>query len=199
MVSDERALAVRLASTEDDALARTFADRGVAAPRRPGTTSSTPPPGCWIRHPSSARSHGSPARRSSPSLAALDGASLPASELAVLRPLALVGDDGAPFGAVAARVRTASIARPDAFVTEPRRSARRRGRTTRTPPLRPSAPSRPSAHWPTCCSPACTRRCRARAPVRSARSIGVDSRMPEPSRRRTTSTTWSPPPPPPTS
>ena len=51
--------------------------------------------------------------------AALDGASLPASELAVLRPLALVGDDGAPFGAVAARVRTASIARPDAFVTEP--------------------------------------------------------------------------------
>ncbi len=118
MVSDERALAVRLASTEDDALARTFADRGVAA--------SAP----WHDFFDAAAGMLDPAsveravarlpRTSLVALfAALDGASLPASELAVLRPLALVGDDGAPFGAVAARVRTASIARPDAFVTEP--------------------------------------------------------------------------------
>ena len=118
MVSDERALAVRLASTEDDALARTFADRGVAA--------SAP----WHDFFDAAAGMLDPAsveravarlpRTSLVALfAALDGASLPASELAVLRPLALVGDDGAPFGAVAARVRAASIARPDAFVTEP--------------------------------------------------------------------------------
>ncbi len=44
MVSDERALAIRLAATDDDALARTFAARGVTASRRRGTTSSTPPP-----------------------------------------------------------------------------------------------------------------------------------------------------------
>ena len=118
MVSDERALAVRLASTE-----RRRPRPDVRGPRcrrfrRPGTTSSTPLPGCWIRRPSSARSHGSPARRSSP--CSPPSTALPCrSELAVLRPLALVGDDGAPFGAVAARVRTASIARPDAFVTEP--------------------------------------------------------------------------------
>ena len=118
MVSDERALAVRLASTEDDALARTFAERGVAA--------SAP----WHDFFDAAAGMLDPAsveravarlpRTSLVALfAALDGASLPASELAVLRPLALVGDDGAPFGAVATRVRAASIARPDAFVAEP--------------------------------------------------------------------------------
>ena len=118
MVSDERALAVRLASTENDALARTFADRGVAA--------SAP----WHDFFDAAAGMLDPAsveravarlpRTSLVALfAALDGAPLAASELAVLRPLALVGDDGAPFGAVAARVRAASIARPDAFVAEP--------------------------------------------------------------------------------
>ena len=118
MVSDERALAVRLASTEDDALARTFAERGVAA--------SAP----WHDFFDAAAGMLDPAsveravarlpRTSLVALfAALDGASLPASELAALRPLALVGDDGAPFGAVATRVRAASIARPDAFVAEP--------------------------------------------------------------------------------
>src|SRR6187402_1588504 len=114
MVSDERALAVRLASTENDALARTFADRGV--------TASAP----WHDFFDAAAGMLDPAsveravaRLPRTSLVALFAAPLAASELAVLRPLALVGDDGAPFGAVAARVRAASIARPDAFVAEP--------------------------------------------------------------------------------
>ena len=119
MVSDERALAVRLASTEDDALARTFAERGVAASaalarllrRRCRDAGS----GVRRARGRTAPPHVARRPRSPPSTAR----PCAASELAVLRPLALVGDDGAPYGAVAARVRTASIARPDAFVTEP--------------------------------------------------------------------------------
>ena len=171
MVSDERALAVRLASTRR---------------RRPGPDLRRPRRrrlrpvarllrrrrrDCWIRHPSSARSRGCPARRSSPCSPRSTALACAASELAVLRPLALVGDDGAPFGAVAARVRAASIARPDAFVAEPP-APPVAAADDATPPLPPSAPSRPSARSPTCCSRACTRPCRAPAPVRSAPSIG---------------------------
>lgn len=118
MVSDERALAVRLASTDDDALARTFAERGVA------------PAAAWHDFFDAAAGMLDPvsveravARLPRTTLvalvAALDGAAIPAAELAVVQPLALAGEDGAPFGAVATRVRTASIARPDAFVAEP--------------------------------------------------------------------------------
>lgn len=118
MVSDERALAVRLASTDDDALARTFAERGVA------------PAAGWHDFFDAAAGMLDPAsvERAVARLprtvlvalaAALDGAPIAAPERAVLEPLALAGDDGAPFAAVAARVRTAAAARPDAFVAEP--------------------------------------------------------------------------------
>ena len=66
MVSDERALAVRLASTDDDALARTSPSAGSHRPPC-GTTSSTPPRACSIRHPSNVRWHASPHGHSSPS------------------------------------------------------------------------------------------------------------------------------------
>ncbi|CAN5568753.1 hypothetical protein BH10ACT5_BH10ACT5_05790 [soil metagenome] len=118
MVSDERALAVRLASIDDDALARTFAERGVA------------PAAAWHDFFDAAAGMLDPASvdRAVARLpritlvalaAALDGAPIPSSALAVLKPLALVGDDDAPFSTVATRVRAASIARPDAFVAEP--------------------------------------------------------------------------------
>jgi len=118
MVSDERALAVRLASTDDDALARTFAERGVA----PGAG--------WHDFFDAAAGMLDPAsveravarlpRTALVALAAaIEGAPIPDAELSVLRELALADDDGAPFGAVAARVRAASTARPDAFEPEP--------------------------------------------------------------------------------
>ena len=85
--ADERALAVRPASTDDDALARTFAERGVAA--------AAP----WHDFVDAAAGMLDPAsveravarlpRTSLVALfAALDGASLPASELAALRLIA---------------------------------------------------------------------------------------------------------------
>ena len=118
MVSDERALAVRLASTDDDALARTFAERGVS------------PAALWHDFFDAAAGMLDPAsveravarlpRTALVSLAAaLNGSVVDSAEAGVLRPLALVAEDGAPYGAVAARVRTLAAARPDAFVAEP--------------------------------------------------------------------------------
>ena len=169
MVSDERALAVRLASTDDDALARTFAERGVA----PGAG--------WHDFFDAAAGMLDPAsveravarlpRTALVALAAaLEGAPIPDAELSVLRELALADDDGAPFGAVAARVRAASTARPDAFEPEPPAPAVAPAQNTEPPP-RLSARSRRSALWPTSCSRACTPLCRAPARARSARSI----------------------------
>lgn len=118
MVSDERALAVRLASTDDDALARTFAERGVA------------PAAGWHDFFDAAAGMLDPAsveravarlpRTALVALAAaVEGAAVPAAERPVLQELALADDDGVPFGAVIARVRAASAARPDAFQPEP--------------------------------------------------------------------------------
>ncbi len=118
MVSDERALAVRLASTEDDALARTFAERGVS------------PAALWHDFFDAAAGMLDPAsveravarlpRTALVSLAAsLNGSVVDSAEVGVLRPLALVAEDGAPYAAVAARVRALAAARPDAFVAEP--------------------------------------------------------------------------------
>jgi hypothetical protein len=118
MVSDERALAVRLASTDDGVLARTFAERGVS------------PAASWHDFFDAAAGLLDPAsveravnrlpRTALVALAsALDGAALPAPERALLEALALADDDGGPFGAVLTRARAASTARPDAFVAEP--------------------------------------------------------------------------------
>jgi hypothetical protein len=118
MVSDERALAVRLASTDDGVLACTFAERGVA------------PAASWhdffdaaagLLDPASVERAVSRLPRTAlvALAAAVDGTPLPPTERALLESLALADDQGAPFGAVLTRVRAASTARPDAFVTEP--------------------------------------------------------------------------------
>jgi hypothetical protein len=118
MVSDERALAVRLASTDDDVLARTFAERGVA------------PAAGWHDFFDAAAGMLDPAsveravarlpRTALVALAAAaGGTAIPAAERPALQELALADDDGVPFGAVIARVRAASAARPDAFQPEP--------------------------------------------------------------------------------
>ena len=198
MVSDERALAVRLASTErrrprpDVRGPRCRRRRPLARllRRRRGTA------GSGIRR---ARGRTAPPHVARRPVAALDGASLPASELAVLRPLALVGDDGAPFGAVAARVRT-RIHRPSRRIRHrTARSARRRGerlrrrRRGRARLHDRRRAGRRAARGPAHAAVAHRHRCGQRD--RSASAHGCRS----PGRRRRTSTTWSPPPPPPTS
>ena len=193
MVSDERALAVRLASTErrrprpDVRGPRRRRLRPVARllRRRRGTAGSR------VRR--ARASHGSPARRSSP-------CSPPSTAPPCPHPSSRCCDPSRSSATTArrsARSRHACGRHPSPVPTHssPNRPLRPSSRrTTPTPPLRPSAPSRPSARWPTCCSRACTRPCRAPAPVRSAPSTGGDSRMPAPWGRWTTSTTWSPPP-----
>ena len=118
MVSDERALAVRLATTDDGALARTFAERGVA-PSAPWHDFFDAAAG--LLEPASVERAVSRLPRTTlvALAAALDGAALPSSHRELLTSLALTDEDGAPFGAVLARVRAASIAHPDAFVAEP--------------------------------------------------------------------------------
>ncbi|SFS17364.1 Helicase conserved C-terminal domain-containing protein [Microbacterium sp. cf046] len=117
MVSDERALAIRLATIDDDALARTFAQRGVI------------PSANWHDFFDAAAGLLDPAsveravarlpRSALVSLAAaVDGAPLAAADLEVLQPLALANDDAAPYGAVSARVRAVATTRPDAFEAE---------------------------------------------------------------------------------
>src|SRR5215207_3456526 len=107
MVSDERALAVRLAVTGDDALASLFAARAVT------------PSAAWHDFFDAAAALLDPAsvdraiarlpRSLLVSLAeAGRGAALPPADTAVLQPLALVDDSGAPFGTVLARVSAAS-------------------------------------------------------------------------------------------
>ncbi|GAA3213212.1 helicase-associated domain-containing protein [Microbacterium terregens] len=118
MVSDERALAIRLASTDDDALAHTFAERGVA------------PAANWHDFFDAAAGMLDPAsveravarlpRTALVSLAeALEGSAVDASDAELLQSLALVGDTAAPYAAVGARVRSLVAARPEAFVAEP--------------------------------------------------------------------------------
>ncbi|MCR2762514.1 helicase-associated domain-containing protein [Microbacterium sp. zg.B48] len=118
MVSDERALAIRLASTDDDALARTFAERGVAPAASwhdffdaaAGMLDSTSLERAIARLP----------RTALVSLAeALEGTPVDAHEEEPLKSLALVGENAVPYGAVTARVRALAAARPDAFVAEP--------------------------------------------------------------------------------
>lgn len=117
MASDERALASRLAATDDDALARTFAARAVstAAPWRDffdaaaGLLEAASIDRAIVRLP----------RTTLTALAAAaDGADLPERALQTLRPLALADDD-APYDAVIAQVRAARVAHPDAFAVEP--------------------------------------------------------------------------------
>jgi len=118
MVSDERALAVRLASTDDDTLARTFARRNVA------------PATLWrdffdaaaglLDAASIDRAVAHLPRTSLTALAAAaEGSAVAPAELDALRRLALVGDDGRLFSAVSARVRATMAAYPDAFAAEP--------------------------------------------------------------------------------
>ena len=173
MVSDERALAVRWLATE-----RRRPRPDVRRPRRRrfgrrGTTSSTPPPGCWIAASvDRALARLPPRRRSSALLAdARRRRTVAASELASSAACwRSLGDDGAPFGAVAG-TRAGGIHRRVPMPSSPSRprrpsstaddsdaAARRRARV-----------HAPSARSPTCCSPACTRRSRAPARARSAR------------------------------
>lgn len=118
MVSDERALAIRLASTDDNSLARTFADRGVASA---ASWHDFFDAAAALLDPASVeRAVARLPRTTLVALAAaLEGAPLDPADAAVLQPLALAGDDGAPYAAVAARVRAVSAARPDAFLPEP--------------------------------------------------------------------------------
>src|SRR5688500_15434297 len=118
MVSDERALAIRLASTDDDALARTFAERGVSAA---ASWHDFFDAAAALLDPASVER--AIARLPRPLLVALapalPGARVDDAALAVLHPLALAGDDGSPYAAVLARARAASIVHPDAFRPEP--------------------------------------------------------------------------------
>lgn len=118
MVSDERSLAIRLADSDDDALARTFAARGVA------------PTASWhdffdaaaalLEHTSVERAI---MRLPRTALVALSRAAAdpdtPAVDSPVLTDLALIADDGVPFAAVSDRIRTLEATRPDAFVADP--------------------------------------------------------------------------------
>ena len=118
MVSDERALATRLASTDDDALARTFAGRGVSAA---ASWHDFFDAAAALLDPASVER--AVARLPRTALIALaatpDGARVDDAALAVLLPLALAGEDGAPYAEVLARVRAAAIVHPHAFVPEP--------------------------------------------------------------------------------
>lgn len=117
MASDERALAVRLASIDDGALARTFDERGVAA-AAPWHDFFDAAAGL-LDAASVERAVNRLPRTSLVALAAAsEGVALPAAERSLLTSLALADEDGAPFGAVLARVRAASAAQPDAFVAE---------------------------------------------------------------------------------
>lgn len=117
MVSDERALATRLASTTDDALARIFAERGVS-----GAAS-------WHDFFDAAAALLEPAsveravarlpRTTLVALAAaVDRAPIDDAEGEVLQRLALADDDGVPYAAVLTRVEAAAAVRPDAFQPE---------------------------------------------------------------------------------
>lgn len=115
MVSDERALAGRLSAADDDALARVFAERGVS-PAAPWHDFFDAAAGL-LDAASLDRAISRLPRSTLAALAASpDGAPLPAAVLADLEPLALVDDTGAPFAAVAARVRATAAASPEAFV-----------------------------------------------------------------------------------
>ncbi len=118
MVSDERALAIRLASTDDDALARTFAERGVSAA---ASWHDFFDAAAALLDPASVeRAIARLPRTTLVALAeALDGSRVDDGTLEVLHHLALAGDDGMPYAAVLARVRAASIVHPDAFRPEP--------------------------------------------------------------------------------
>jgi hypothetical protein len=122
MVSDERALAIRLAATDDDALALTFAARGVT------------PTAAWhdffdaaagmLDAASVERAIAKLPRTALVALAAAsEGTQLDETELAILRPLALADDEGVPYAAVVARVHAAASAHPEAFVAEAGSSA----------------------------------------------------------------------------
>ena len=118
MVSDERALAIRLASSDDESLARTFAVRAVA-PAAPWHDFFDAAAG-MLDPASVERAVARLPRTTLVALAgSLDGAAMDSPTLESLRPLVLVGGDGTPYGAVAARVRAAAAAHPDAFVNEP--------------------------------------------------------------------------------
>jgi hypothetical protein len=117
MVSDERALATRLASADDDALARTFAERGVSQAAS------------WHDFFDAAAALLDPAsidraitRLPRTTLAALaaarDRGPVDGATAAVLQPLALAGDDGTPYAAVVGRMRALAAQHPEAFVAE---------------------------------------------------------------------------------
>ncbi|GAA1679967.1 helicase-associated domain-containing protein [Microbacterium lacus] len=122
MVSDERALAGRLASADDDALARVFEARGVA-PTAPwhdffdaaaALLDAASVERALVRLPRNALV---------PLKAALEGAPLSDADRAALRPLALVDDAGAPFTAVAVQLGAVAAAHPGAFVLSPAEGA----------------------------------------------------------------------------
>src|SRR5215207_5490695 len=115
MVSDERALAVRLATTDDDVLARMFAEPGVTAS---ASWHDFFDASAALLDPASVdRAVARLPRSVLVSLAAADGG-LSEADRDVLRMLALANEEGTPFGAVTARIRALSEARPEAFVAE---------------------------------------------------------------------------------
>ena len=118
MVSDERALAILLAFTDDDALARTFAQRGVSVVA--GWHDFFDAAAGLLDPASVERAISRLPRTALVSLAAAqNGSSVDDPDRGMLLPLALVGEDGVPYGAVAARVRALALTRPDAFEPAP--------------------------------------------------------------------------------
>ncbi len=118
MVSDERALAILLAFTDDDALARTFAQRGVSVVA--GWHDFFDAAAGLLDPASVERAISRLPRTALVSLAAAqNGSPVDDPDRGMLLPLALVGEDGVPYGAVAARVRALALTRPDAFEPAP--------------------------------------------------------------------------------
>jgi hypothetical protein len=119
MVSDERALATRLASTDDAALARTFEGRSVSASA--GWRDFFDAAAALLDAASIERALTRLPRTALVALAdaAESDAAVAASDRAGLDRLALVDSDGRLYSAVAVAVRAAATAQPDAFRSQP--------------------------------------------------------------------------------
>jgi Helicase conserved C-terminal domain len=117
MVSDERALATRLAASADGELARMFADRGVTA--GVGWHDFFDAAAGLLDASSVERAISKLPRTDLVLLeAARDGHAVPGAP-STLVDLALTDEAGVPFGAVADRVRSVATARPDSFDAAP--------------------------------------------------------------------------------
>ncbi|SDG93846.1 helicase-associated domain-containing protein [Microbacterium pygmaeum] len=117
MVSDERALATRLAASEDTELARIFAARSVspAAPWHDFFDASA-----GLLDPVSVeRAIARLPRIDLVALAATTPGTAVAAPPPELNALALTGEDGVPFAAVTERIRVLAESRPDAFTPAP--------------------------------------------------------------------------------